>query len=196
MPSQYPLEFTLAWIAFLLLWAAKSVISRWERKYSISRAPANQNRSFKPISYVVFFIQLLLIPALFWVQAPLFLNFHESDFWRLIGLLLCFAGLFVYLVSLKHLGQNYSPCFDSHVPFEIVKSGPYRLIRHPTWLAKIFVSVGSVIVAGSVWMLSIPIWILVEFYRTVPAEEAFLTERFPEYAQYREQTRFLIPFLF
>lgn len=196
VPSQYPTQFTFAWLTFSLLWAARAIVSRWGRKYSNARTPAQQNKIFKPISYIVFFIQLFLVPALFWFDSPLFLRFHESDFWKLIGLSMCFSGLFLYLIALRSLGRNYSPCFDSHIPFEIVESGPYRLVRHPTWLAKFLVSFGALILSGSTWVMLIPLWIAMEFWRTVPAEEADLMAHFPQYAHYRNRTSLVVPFLY
>lgn len=195
MISEYPVFFSVAWVVFSLLWAGKSVLSRWKRKYSKFRLQADKNNRFKFISYFVFFAQLTFIPILFFFDSTFFFKFHNSDLFRLIGLLLCFAGLGVYLFALKHLGRNYSPCFDSHIPFEIITSGPYKLVRHPTWLSKVLVSLGGVLIAGTYWFVPIILWIVIEMRRTIPAEEAYLMSHFSEYKNYRDQTWLVVPYL-
>lgn len=195
MPSNYPLSFTCAWLIFSALWAGKSLFLRRGQRYARAKKKAASNRSFKPLSFAVFFLQVCFVPLLFWDSRGAYLSFHRSDALRIAGLLLCLAGLGLYLLSIRYLGRNYAPCFDSHLPHEIIKTGPYRFIRHPTWLAKFLVALGGMLVGGSWWLLFVVIWISVEMRRTIRMEEAELLRAFPEYENYQKRTGAVFPFL-
>lgn len=190
------MTLTVMWLAFVILWAAKSIFLRRGRKYASHRVFTNRNSRFKFVSYFVFAMQLVVVPILFWFNHFWLFKFHESDGLKFIGIGFCFAGLALYLYSIKHLGRNYSPCFDSHIPFELVSTGPYRLIRHPGWFSKILVSLGGILVAGSIWFIPILYWIVVEMRRTVLVEEGVLVKAFPEYESYKANTCKLIPFFY
>lgn len=100
------------------------------------------------------------------------------------------------MYSIKYLGRNYSPCFDAHIPFELVFKGPYQFIRHPGWLSKILVCVGTILVAGSIWFVPFLFWIIFEMKRTITIEENILARTFPSYQDYRARTYRVIPFLY
>lgn len=193
MSSQYPLFFTCAWLSFSAFWAGKSLFIRRGQRYARAKKKAASNRRFKLASYAVFFLQVIFVPLLFWHSYSGFLIFHQADGLRLGGLTLCFAGLTLYLLSIKFLGRNYAPCFDAHLPHEIIETGPYRYVRHPTWLAKLLVAFGGLLVGGSWWLLLVVGWIAAEMRRTIAVEEEALIGAFPAYGEYRRRTPALIP---
>lgn len=174
----------------------RSVIVRWRRGYAKGRKQTDRNRRYQILSYIVFTFQLLLIPAMFEFPHPWFLFFHHSILISWIGMGLCYLGLVVSILSLMALGKNYSPCFDSHEPHALIQTGVYRYLRHPGWLAKICAGVGGILVCGSLWFLTVLIWLFIEMRRTIRVEEEQLIKTFPEYEEYRRQTSALIPRVF
>ncbi|HEY3294515.1 MAG TPA: isoprenylcysteine carboxylmethyltransferase family protein [bacterium] len=78
----------------------------------------------------------------------------------------------------------------------LVRRGPYRLIRHPMY--------AGLLVVGIVWMISDFSWLRLGAMVVLTAdllvkmhyEERFLQAAFPEYADYKQQTRKLIPFVY
>jgi len=196
MPSNIPVLLTSFWILFCILWGGKALFLRHKRKYATQRTLKSQNPQFKYVSYFVFLTQVTLLVAMFWLDHIALLKFHNEDSIRIIGLALCYLGLFIYLYAQSHLGRNYSPCFDSHIPFEIISAGPYRYIRHPGWLSKLIVSIGGLLVSGSFWFLPIFFWILFEMHKTIKLEESYLLAAFPEYNDYTQRTHRIIPFLY
>lgn len=191
-----PMFLTILWLLFSILWGLKSLILRHKKKYAIQKTLKNTNFRFKYISYFVFAMQISLLIAMFWSDHTALLKFHNQDSIRLTGIGLCYAGLIIYLYAQSHLGKNYSPCFDSHVPFEIVSSGPYRYLRHPGWLSKFLVGVGGILAAGSLWFLPILFWILFEMQKTIEVEESYLLEAFPNYRDYVQRTYRVLPFIY
>lgn len=194
--SLAPMMFTVLWLIFCALWAAKSLILRRHRAYAQGKRFADKNPRFKYISYGIFVPQVALPLATFFSDSILLLKIHSSATISSIGLALCYSGLALYLYAQKHLGKNYSPCFDSHIPFEVVSSGPYRLIRHPGWLAKLMTGLGTVLASGSAWFAPAMIWIIIEMRRTIRVEEAYLIEALPDYNVYRSKTFALFPYVF
>jgi protein-S-isoprenylcysteine O-methyltransferase Ste14 len=76
----------------------------------------------------------------------------------------------------------------------VITTGPYRLVRHPGYLAGILMFLGTPFMLGSLWTL-IPevLTILVLLYRTA-REDATLKEELAGYQEYAQQTRYrLLP---
>jgi protein-S-isoprenylcysteine O-methyltransferase Ste14 len=75
-------------------------------------------------------------------------------------------------------------------------SGPYRLIRHPMYT--------SLLILGAVWIINdfslirfaVFIILLIDLLVKMYYEEKFLLERFPEYPNYKKQTKRIIPFIY
>jgi protein-S-isoprenylcysteine O-methyltransferase Ste14 len=196
MPVPNAALTTGLWLLFSFLWGAKAIVIRWKRSYSKNRILADTNKRFNVLSYVAFLIQIVLIPLTFWSESPLLLEVYRSERPIIFGMALAYSGLALYMYAFVHLGRNHSPCFDSHLPHELVTTGPYRFIRHPGWLSKILVGVAGFFVSGSLWMALVLIWLLIELRRTIRAEERYLEQSLPDYRSYRKRTKMLVPFIF
>jgi protein-S-isoprenylcysteine O-methyltransferase Ste14 len=77
-----------------------------------------------------------------------------------------------------------------------VASGPYRIVRHPLYAGLILGGVGFAVIRESPASLVAAIGLFVVLDLKRRREEAWLAERFPEYAGYRTRTRGLIPFIY
>lgn len=192
----YPTIFTLFQICWAFLWAAKHRQLRRSRQYAANRTRADTNSRYKVVSYFLYISQNIICIASFWSNSEVLLKVHDSDSMRFAGVILISLATVLYFKSLHYLGRNYSPCFDSHVPFELIYSGPYRFIRHPMYLAKLIVVVCNFIISGSLWFLPMFLYVLVETIRTVLNEEKYLTTSMLGYMDYQKRTTRMIPFVF
>jgi protein-S-isoprenylcysteine O-methyltransferase Ste14 len=138
----------------------------------------------------------IMVLVSFWIQTPWFFSFHNQLSLRIFGLILTFSAFLFLKKSLQNLGKNYSPLFDSHRPGQIVKTGPYRFIRHPVYLANMFILLGYVFSSGSMWVIISTLWGWGYMLRSIIKEDAFLSKEFPEYIEYKKQTWRIIPFVF
>ena len=166
------------------------------RSYANNRTKADTNTRYQIVSYFLFIAQNVICIASFWSDSGILFKVHDSDLMRLLGLLLTSAATLLYFKSLNHLGRNYSPCFDSHVPLEIISSGPYRFTRHPMYLAKLLVAVGNFVLSGSLWFVVMSLYLALETARAILKEEKYLAASLPAYGEYKKKTRTMIPFLF
>jgi len=104
------------------------------------------------------------------------------------GFVLAGNGFAIY--TLSHLGRSFSILPESR---RLVTSGPYRLVRHPLYLAEEVAMVGAVVEFLSIYAVALlAAQIAFQLART-HYEERVLREAFPEYEAYRAQTCRLIP---
>ena len=93
--------------------------------------------------------------------------------------------------SLANLGRNFGIFPEVR---GLVRSGPYRLVRHPIYLGEIVSGFGVILVRPSLLIAAIfVIFVALQYWRTV-FEERALAEAFPsEYPGYRERVPRLVP---
>jgi len=115
---------------------------------------------------------------------------------RAAAVLLVAAGLAFSVWARRVLGGNWSASVTVKDDHEIVRSGPYRWIRHPIYAGLIVALAGSALARGE-WRGLVAFAIAVAaLWRKLQVEERWLTAEFGAgYADYRRQTRALIPLI-
>lgn len=188
--------FTVFQISWALVWAAKHTQARRSRRYAVNRIPAETNGRYKVVSYFLYVSQNIICIASFWSNAELLIKIHDSSSMRIAGVVLISFATLLYFKSLRRLGRNYSPCFDSHVPFELINSGPFKFIRHPMYLGKLMLVMGNFILSGSLWFLPVFLYLMLETISTIDKEEKYLATSIRGYVDYQKRTNRILPFVF
>ena len=191
-----PLVYSLVLMVIASIWVLKYRTVRRDKRYSHGRQPVCSDDRFRAIGKVIFIGMNLITLASFWSNSTLLLLVGPREPLRAAGILALIAATVLYVKSLSFLGNNYSPCFDSYLPFRIVTHGPYRYIRHPHYLANILQGIGYVLASGSLWILLFAAYGVFSIIRAVMREESYLAKTFPEYENYRAKTYRLIPFIY
>ncbi|HXW74825.1 MAG TPA: isoprenylcysteine carboxylmethyltransferase family protein [Steroidobacteraceae bacterium] len=112
-----------------------------------------------------------------------------------LGVVLLAAGLGFAVWARMHLGRNWSGTVTIKEGHELIRSGPYALVRHPIYTGILAALLGTAIASGTVHAALGFFVIAVALLRKMRIEEAFLSETFPdEYPRYRAQLPALIPF--
>jgi protein-S-isoprenylcysteine O-methyltransferase Ste14 len=75
----------------------------------------------------------------------------------------------------------------------LVRSGPYRLVRHPVYLGEIAAIGGLTLAAPAVWNALVWALFVVAQMIRIGLEERALTDAFPEYSIYAAATSRLLP---
>lgn len=125
-----------------------------------------------------------------WLGAPI-LRYSEAQFW--IGAAITAAGLGFSVWARVHLGVYWSGNVTLKEGHRLIRSGPYRLVRHPIYTGILLGMIGSAVAVDQVrGLLAVAITVY-SFVRKLRIEEKWLTEEFgEEYLQYRREVRALL----
>jgi protein-S-isoprenylcysteine O-methyltransferase Ste14 len=120
------------------------------------------------------------------------LLFNPPDALIFVASLLSIAAFAFACLGLGYLRRNLSIIPEART---VVTGGPYRIVRHPLYLAEITAAV-SLVLAGPylVPVIALAVFILLQCTRA-RFEERLLLETLPEYTDYQKRTRALIPFV-
>jgi protein-S-isoprenylcysteine O-methyltransferase Ste14 len=118
----------------------------------------------------------------------------DGDRVRYLGLALLFVGGVLRIWPMFVLGRRFSGLVALQPGHELVTDGPYRYVRHPSYLGAILALVGWVLVfRSSVGLLVSALGIPVLIGR-IESEEALLASQFGSaYQEYRARTWRLLP---
>ena len=111
-----------------------------------------------------------------------------------LGLLLCIAGAALAIWSRAILGANWSAQVQIKQGHELIRRGPYALVRHPIYTGLILLFAGNAVMVGD-WrgVISVAI-VVVSFWRKYLLEEKLMTQEFGQaYLDYRKRTYPLFP---
>ncbi len=173
--------FLAGWVAFWVYWLGSAVGVK----------PGRSNWTRWAAVRVVLILILVLFARLFsghqvttgpWLQG--------------IGLALFVLGLGLAVWARVYLGQNWgAPMSEKDEP-ELVRTGPYRRVRHPIYSGIILAMVGTTVAVSLYWLVAVLV-LGGYFILSAIVEESNMARLFPdEYPDYKRSTKMLIPFVF
>jgi protein-S-isoprenylcysteine O-methyltransferase Ste14 len=139
-------------------------------------------------------LQFLLIAAI--VLVPRRSPEAFPNWLRYLGLPLMVAGAALGGAAALNLGSNLTPLPKPVENGQLVRGGAYSIVRHPIYLAVVLGMVGVSLLRASVGGLALCGLLFAFFDRKASREEAWLSERYPDYAEYQQQVRRLLPWLY
>jgi protein-S-isoprenylcysteine O-methyltransferase Ste14 len=177
------------WVLWLAYWVVSALSAkRIERRESIGSRLGHQ----LPMTAGAF---LLGAPHI--AGPALEARFHPHTFgWFLAGLAAVALGLAFSVVARHWLGGNWSSDVTLKEGHELIRSGPYAVVRHPIYTGMLLALLGTAIAIDR-WCALIALVILTGglIYK-IGVEERLMAEQFGDaYARYRAEVPALIPFL-
>jgi protein-S-isoprenylcysteine O-methyltransferase Ste14 len=112
------------------------------------------------------------------------------------ALLLTIIGLGFALWSRFTIGRNWSAVVTIKQDHELIRRGPYAIVRHPIYCGFLVALVGTGIERGTIGAFAgvAILATIVQFKSRL--EERFMTEQFGDaYRKYRTEVRGIIPFI-
>ena len=123
---------------------------------------------------------------------------HEENFLLMIfGLILCLLGLYIRVWAIKTLKSMFSWKISIQKNHELIKRGPYKLVRHPSYSGGLLAIFGFNLALGT-WpaLLSFMMTYLPILLVRIKKEESVLCDYFKnDYEEYKKKSYSLIPFL-
>lgn len=150
-----------------------------------------RNLTTKDIAFVgaqlVFFVLFMVLPALH--------QFNFSEYVRVAGAILAFAGVLVCLAGIYQLRSSLTP-FPSPTPTsQLIQTGLYKYVRHPIYSGILLTMIGYGVFTSSLSRMLVALATLVLFYFKSSYEETLLLKRYPEYQLYRKNSWRFFPLL-
>ncbi|HEV2166042.1 MAG TPA: isoprenylcysteine carboxylmethyltransferase family protein, partial [Thermoplasmata archaeon] len=115
-----------------------------------------------------------------------------------VGVAISLGGTGVRVWAIHSLGRFFSPVIRIESDHEIVRGGPYRWLRHPSYTGIYLATIGAVVALGSLSgaLLTAAI-VLATLAHRIRLEERMLLDRFgTEYEQYARSTWRLLPWIY
>jgi protein-S-isoprenylcysteine O-methyltransferase Ste14 len=179
------------WIAWLIYWRAASIgVKAARRRESL----ASRAGHIVPLVLAAILLSINPFPG----GGVLFRRFlPASDIAYGAGALLVVLGLAFSVWARLYIGRNWSGTVAVKQDHELIRRGPYALVRHPIYTGLLLAFIGSALARGEWRGVLAVLIVFVALWRKLRLEERWMSETFgDEYRRYRAHTAALIPFLF
>jgi protein-S-isoprenylcysteine O-methyltransferase Ste14 len=117
-------------------------------------------------------------------------------FWFGVGIML--MGLALRIWSVQTLGNAFRTTIETHINQKVINSGPYKMIRHPSYTGLLFICLGYGIAIQN-WLslaCAVILPLLVLLYRIHVEEPVLLASMGEEYREYQKHTKKIIPWIY
>jgi len=194
------LDYTQGWICLALMVIGFSAVTA----YVSNRTPSLIRRRMKAGAGTPVWDRLFVIAVQFLFVGILVAGALDAGRYRwsslppwlqAAGMMLMIAGM---LLLAWAMGQN--PHFETTVRIQsdqhhrVIESGPYRIVRHPGYLAGIVLFFGMALVLNSAWALLPAILSALNLVARTWAEDRFLHQNLNGYRAFAKRTRYrLVP---
>ncbi len=127
-----------------------------------------------------------------WRFAPML---HPWLPWTGVGLMA--AGLLLRAWAVRVLARQFTVDVSVRPDHELVRRGPYRLVRHPSYTGALATFLGFALALGSrASLLAVMVPVVLAFLHRIRLEERVLAEAFPDtYPAYARTTWRLLPYV-
>jgi protein-S-isoprenylcysteine O-methyltransferase Ste14 len=176
------------WLIFGLYWGIAGLNS----------APTKTSESWVSTYFhqfllcTAFLLLILSVPGLNGWFLPPRLHFVVAA-----GAIVQAAFILLAVWARRHLGRNWSAEVRIAVDHELVRTGPYRFLRHPIYTAMLGMFLGTAIASSQYHALIGLALLVVSYLRKTRLEDQILAQTFgADYDAYRRHTWALVPLLF
>jgi protein-S-isoprenylcysteine O-methyltransferase Ste14 len=177
----------LSWMVWSIYWLLAAL--RTSRTKS-SEGPLGRLQHLLPL--VVGFVLIFHGGRRAWIYGWL----YPTQWPRALGVTLTVMGLAFATWARLHLGQYWSGIITLKEGHRLIRSGPYRWVRHPLYTGFLTAVLGSALAVGTGDALIGFAVVLVAYLIKLRREESVLGREFgEEYAQFRRDVPAIVPFM-
>lgn len=177
----------LPWYVFAAYWGLTAL--------TVKRAKVTEKSADRLATLAVMVTAFVLLFYEWPSTGPLRLHFAPAERWIVwFGVAITTLGVVLAIWARRCLGEYWSARVTLKQDHQLIRSGPYRYVRHPIYTGMLLGAVGRAITIGE-WrgVLAVAL-ILVAHSRKALREQRMLAGEFgEEYARYCGETGFLFP---
>jgi len=175
------------WLAFFVIWVLWALRSKpTQRRESFS-----SRLSYTIMTVAAFYVMFSRDVPQSWMQIRIF---PRQPWVETLGIVLTAAGLAFAVWARAYIGRNWSGSVTVKVGHQLVRTGPYRWVRHPIYSGMIVAVLGTALARRQVRGLIAVLLLWVGFTIKSRIEERFMAATFgDDYEDYRRTTGAMIP---
>lgn len=170
----------------------------WLSQPAFSTAETKRDKSSDRLSILVILIMssLSVVAAVsewaYWNNAV-----QSSLAWTIVGAALLVFGIGIRVWAIRTLGKHFTATVTLTDDHQLVRSGPYHWVRHPSYLGAFMAIVGAPVFLNAWWAALIAVVSMtIAYYLRIGVEEKMLSSYFGErYLDYKQHTKRIIPFI-
>ena len=175
------------WILFAVYWLVSAIRTKRTKR----RETVAQRLGYMLPLIVAFFLLWQPITNRGWLATYLFPASAAIE-WGAVAVVA--AGIAICFWARWHLGANWSGTVTLKEDHELIRSGPYRAIRHPIYTGILLALLGTAAQIGQVRAFLAVLFALGSFYFKARREESFLSQEFGErFAEHSRHTGMFLP---
>ncbi|MGC2110077.1 MAG: isoprenylcysteine carboxylmethyltransferase family protein [Candidatus Korobacteraceae bacterium] len=178
---------TYLWVVFLIVW----VIWGMRTKPVQTREGVSSRLSYTVLTIAAAYLMFSADVPRDWLRRPIF----PATLWiEVLGIAIAAAGIAFAFWARAYLAGNWSSAVTVKVGHQLVRSGPYRWVRHPIYSGMIFAMFGTALNRGQLRGLIAVLLLYLGFkIKSRIEEQAMLTTFGAEYDEYSRTTGAIIP---
>ncbi|MFA5010955.1 MAG: isoprenylcysteine carboxylmethyltransferase family protein [Ignavibacteria bacterium] len=142
--------------------------------------------SFKSAVFV--FVQFACLIAIYYD-----IHLYPRNIFIGIGILF-FLFIGIWAIFTMKFNINIAP--DIPPNSNLIITGPYKHVRHPMYTSVLGITICFIIDDFSLFKTAVYVILLINFIMKLEYEEKMLHAKFPEYSDYVNTTKRLIPFIY
>lgn len=177
----------ICWVVLALYW----LISAFHRKATKKREAYSQRLAYSLLLFIAFWMLFEPEPYFGWLRT----RFVPAEpFWQWFGVAVTAGGVALAIWARRHIGTNWSGVVTLKEGHELIRTGPYRSIRHPIYTGMLIGLLGTTITIGEVrGLIAVAVgWL--SFYVKARREESFLSQEFgPAFEAHKRGTGMFLP---
>lgn len=155
-----------------------------------------QNDKFSVLLIISMSLLSCMVPIVDWAY---FSSVGDDYNWVTVaGVVMIAAGIWFRAWAVRTLGQFFTPTVQIKKEHQLINSGPYSIIRHPSYFAAFLTITGAAVLLQSITGIVVSVLAMsIAYYVRISIEERKLIQHFGnQYRKYMLQTKRIIPFVF
>ena len=171
----------------------------WLTQPAFSMAETSEKKQSDKFSVILILSMSLIsgvVPILDWA----YFNADKNHFsWMTVtGVAMIITGVLFRAWSVRTLGKYFTPTVQIKDEHQLISSGPYKIVRHPSYFAAFLSLAGAAVLLESLTGILVTVAAMsFAYYVRIGIEEQKLIEHFGNrYREYMLHTKRIIPFVF
>jgi protein-S-isoprenylcysteine O-methyltransferase Ste14 len=187
----------ILWVLGVVAWYV--VRYPFERRARRVQVVTSQRTLSDTVGLAAALLGMAALPAIHVATGfPSFADYSANPWSVALGAIILVTALWTFRRSHKELGRNWSISLEIRDQHKLVSGGPYALVRHPMYTSFLLLALGQAFLLSN-WVIGLAglLGFAVLFFLRVDKEERMMLEAFgPQYRDYMERTKRIIPYVY